>query len=210
MHDRQIDLFNPDDVDTVRVAIIGCGSIGSFVAMTLAKMGIRNFLLYDSDTVEEHNVSNQFFNKSHIGLSKTMAIQGILRTEHNIEFETYDNIEAPDDIAPCEVIIACTDNMPSRKMAYEAYKKCPSSSIFIDARMGGELFSVFSVMAGAQLADDVYFDDSEAVDLPCTARTIVYNVLGVASVIAAQLKKMLYGEQYKKEINFSYKSMEIY
>lgn len=38
------------------VIILGCGSVGSLVAVQLAKSGVGNFLLVDNDIVEYHNL----------------------------------------------------------------------------------------------------------------------------------------------------------
>ena len=45
---------------------------------------------------------------------------------------------------------------------------------------------------------------------PCTGRTIIYNVLGVASIMASQFKKVLLEEKYSSEIVFDYKNNYLY
>jgi hypothetical protein len=40
----------------LRIAVVGLGSVGSIVAETLARMGVRRLLLIDNDTIKEHNL----------------------------------------------------------------------------------------------------------------------------------------------------------
>lgn len=62
-----------------RVHIIGCGSVGSTVAELLARFGIDNFVLYDFDNVEPHNIVNQMFTTKHLYRPKTECLSEILR-----------------------------------------------------------------------------------------------------------------------------------
>ena len=65
-------------MDNARIHIVGCGSVGSTLAENLARCGCTNFELYDFDTVEPHNISNQMFNESHVGAPKIDALVDIL------------------------------------------------------------------------------------------------------------------------------------
>ena len=57
------------------VHIIGCGSVGSCIAESLARCGVRRFALYDFDHVESKNVANQAFTTDDIGLLKVDALE---------------------------------------------------------------------------------------------------------------------------------------
>ena len=74
---RSQGILNPDD--TCPVAIIGCGAIGSFVAIALAKMGFnKKFYLYDADYVGIENVGVQLFGPQHIAIPKVEALKDLL------------------------------------------------------------------------------------------------------------------------------------
>lgn len=70
---KSYDFFQPE-MCKGRVHIIGCGSVGSTVAENLARFGIEDMVLYDFDTVEEHNLVNQMFTKEDVGRLKTEAL----------------------------------------------------------------------------------------------------------------------------------------
>lgn len=65
-------------MDTARVHIIGCGSVGSTVAENLARSGVTRFSLWDFDVVEPHNLANQMFRAVDIGKSKVEALRDII------------------------------------------------------------------------------------------------------------------------------------
>ena len=55
--------------------IIGCGSIGSFTAMNLARAGAQDFMLWDDDHVATVNIGVQHFGLSHVGNSKVKMLR---------------------------------------------------------------------------------------------------------------------------------------
>lgn len=63
---------------TEKIHIIGCGSVGSTVAELLARLGLTNFVLYDFDIVEPHNIANQMFVHSDIKKPKVEATKRII------------------------------------------------------------------------------------------------------------------------------------
>jgi len=59
-------------IQTARVAVVGCGGIGSLAAMLLAGSGIRSLTLVDNDTIEESNLNRQIvWSKDDIGQLKS-------------------------------------------------------------------------------------------------------------------------------------------
>lgn len=77
MIEKFADFFDPTQVDGP-VNIIGCGAIGSTLAVMLARCGINDFELWDHDTVASHNLANQQFIYSHVGRSKTEALKELI------------------------------------------------------------------------------------------------------------------------------------
>lgn len=74
---KSFEFFNPSKMKG-RVHIIGCGSVGSTVAELLARFGIDDFVLYDFDVVEPHNIVNQMFTSKHLHRAKTECLSEIL------------------------------------------------------------------------------------------------------------------------------------
>lgn len=62
-----------------RVVILGCGSVGSLVAMELARAGVGNFLLVDADIVEYHNICRHQCGINDVGDLKVNALERKLK-----------------------------------------------------------------------------------------------------------------------------------
>jgi molybdopterin/thiamine biosynthesis adenylyltransferase len=194
---NQLSIFNPDDFKNLSVSVIGCGAIGSFTSLILAKMGLKNFILYDSDTIEEYNIPNQFYMLDQIGVKKIDALNQVLVKFAEVETDTNNNLTEEDELFS-EIVIACTDNMHSRKLAYNKAKSL--SSWFIDARMSGQTYRIYTI----DLTDEnkrleyektLYSDDVSDVG-KCTEKTIIYNVSEIAAKICSQVRKVLTKQTY--------------
>lgn len=69
--------FDPSIVDQP-INIIGCGAIGSTLAIQLTRCGLTNITLWDMDHVAPHNLANQQFLYRHIGEDKTVALKELM------------------------------------------------------------------------------------------------------------------------------------
>lgn len=56
------------------IHIIGCGAIGSNLAVMLTRLGAPNIVLWDDDVVEAHNITNQVYTDSDINQPKVVAL----------------------------------------------------------------------------------------------------------------------------------------
>jgi adenylyltransferase/sulfurtransferase len=114
-----------------RVAIIGCGALGSAQAESLARAGVGKLRLIDRDFVEFSNLQRQtMFTESDATerLPKVIAAAGHLRQiNSDIEVETeiadvnHSNIERL--IKGCDVLIDGTDNFATRYLINDACVK---------------------------------------------------------------------------------------
>lgn len=74
---KHFEFFNPVNV-IENVHVIGCGAIGSNVAEQLVRLGLQYVHLYDFDTVDAHNITNQNYFADQIGKPKCLALQETL------------------------------------------------------------------------------------------------------------------------------------
>lgn len=73
-----MDGWDKDKVSNTTVLIGGIGATGSQAAVTLARIGIGKIIVVDNDVLEEHNIGNQMYRKSQIGISKVDALKEII------------------------------------------------------------------------------------------------------------------------------------
>ncbi len=65
-----------------RVAVLGCGAVGSVVADTLAAAGVGQLTLVDADIYSEDNVFRHVLDPAYIGLPKTWGLKHQLERQY--------------------------------------------------------------------------------------------------------------------------------
>lgn len=199
------DLINLDRLGELCVLMVGAGSIGSFAAVSMAKMGIKNFEVFDFDTIELHNFANQLYSWKDVGLKK-IAILGNIMSRFGFspdessdrKFLGYDSEFTEEDIEHvrmADIVICAVDNMATRKLLWELSKKCLNVGLFIDCRIGGLQFDGFALNP-LDINDRRFFEQKEgdgksaylyeseeAAELKCTEKSIIFPVLQSASWI---------------------------
>ena len=205
---RQRDLINQKVLGTKSLTVVGCGSIGSFSALTLAKMGISKITLYDFDNVETHNLSNQFFRNQDLGLNKAEATAQILKdmTEtQNINVMPFKYEQQP---ILTDIILAVVDNIEGRQNIFMNALKSDKCKLYLDVRMNAGNLTVLAVdlTKDEQINSFVndFLLDVNPIEGRCTARTIIYTVLMCCSHVADIVKKYVTGNIYPNYLHFCF------
>jgi hypothetical protein len=71
-----------DSLDGRRVAIVGVGAIGSFVADMLVRVGVSNLTLVDGDIVKPGNLVRHLIDRDGVGKNKAQAVKDHLIRVH--------------------------------------------------------------------------------------------------------------------------------
>lgn len=112
LYDRQkdLDLNIPE-----KVCILGAGGIGSWVAVNMGLIGVKELFIIDYDVIEEHNLNRTPFRDIDIHSPKTVALMDlILERRADTEVRTFDKrIEDLTDLEMKELdgclILDCRD-----------------------------------------------------------------------------------------------------
>lgn len=182
---RQIDIVNYEEL-SIPIHLIGCGGIGSWTALTLAKMGCSNIHVYDDDEVEEHNVASQFFSDDQLEMLKTDALAVNVEKFTNMKLHLHIN-EEEKDINEGLVILA-VDSLDARRELSEIFKE--KNIFIIDGRMGGLQAEIYC----RNSKDYIIGDKEEADHEPCTAKAISFNCEYIGSMIANFVRLYIKGE----------------
>lgn len=196
-YSRQRALFDHEKVGRIPITIIGAGSIGSFTCLMLAKVGFSNITVVDFDTVEEHNLPNQFFPMGSIGQNKVEALSGYIHhfTGVNIKWKC----EKFQESVLEGVVVMAVDKMDVRQEIFKVFFKSDTCLGFVDARMGGLEFRVFTITHDT-MDRWIWYPDTEAVQERCGERSIIYNVGCVSSIVTAQVCRLVQGKDIDPEI----------
>lgn len=211
---RQTGIINVKAYRNNTITIIGCGAIGSFVAISLAKMGLTNFILFDNDTVLPHNLPNQFFTVDDIDSKKIIATSKhmmLLNPECIIDcYEKFTNttkITTP-------IVISCVDNIETRRVIFNTIQKNKKVQLFIDGRMNGLQAQVYAIdmtdVKQVTFYKQSLFSGKQAVQGRCTEKSIIFTVLGISSFICNQIVKALLGKPINNYTILDYQGNTVY
>ncbi|KNE69525.1 hypothetical protein AMAG_14089 [Allomyces macrogynus ATCC 38327] len=108
------------------VLVVGTGGLGAPVAMYLACAGIGTLGLVDHDTVAVSNIHRQVIHtEDSVGIAKTTsARQALERANSHVRYVEHnlllDASNALDTLRPYDIIVDCTDNVPTRYLLNDA------------------------------------------------------------------------------------------
>ena len=174
---RHLSVFDPDAFGNRRVDIIGAGATGSRVALSLAKLGLRNLHVWDFDSVESHNIANQAFSMSHIGSAKTQALAQVIETGTGLTITVHEEkVDGSQSLG--EVVFLLTDTMASRKEIWEkGLKLKPRTQVLIETRMGAAEGRVYTLCPSRRTHiaeyEQTFYSDAVAETSACGASVSV-------------------------------------
>lgn len=197
-YSRQVNILNPEEFNT-KINIIGAGATGSWVAFSLAKMGLSNLHIYDFDEVGMHNLPNQMFGVRDIDRNKALSIRNIIKLFTG--FTVNARNEKVDGSVPMQgIVFMLTDTMKSRKDIYNrAIKNNPSIDLLIETRMdlrGGRIYVVDPKdREQTKMYEQTFYSDDEAEVSACgVSQTVLPSALAITSHAIWKLLNHINGE----------------
>ena len=148
---RNTGILETDMMQDKTAIISGCGSVGSYVDLELARSGVGRFLLIDNDILSYANVCRHQCNITDVGNFKTNAVAERIRLinpEARVECqnEIIENVLPESFKRNCNkdsIIIGCADNRQGDLFANKiaAHYRIPMVSIgFWERAFAGEIF----------------------------------------------------------------------
>jgi len=186
-HAQQVNIFDPHACQPV--TLIGAGSVGSMIAVRLAKLGIRHLRVIDHDFIESHNIPMSEYRPCDIGQPKVTALARIIRQASGLvitaEHRRYEGGRLTG------TVIACVDRMEVRMAIWEAVRMNPAVDLLIDTRNAEEFISVFAIRPCEQGDIDYYtaflYPGDTALNQTCGRHGVCYIASFTADIALAQL-----------------------
>jgi molybdopterin/thiamine biosynthesis adenylyltransferase len=190
---RQMDLI-PVRVLGEPITIIGAGAVGSFTALTLAKMGFKDLTVFDFDKIEVENMNCQFYRFEDIGKPKALALQNLVKDFTGVEINAHNERYESGQFKG--IIISAVDSMKVRKMIWDNHKETAvATKLIIDPRMGAEFALAYAMNPMSEKDINSYektlYSDEDAEHERCTAKATMYTALGLASHVCKIVKDYL-------------------
>ena len=186
----------------IRVAVIGCGGLGGYVAEHLARVGVGSLRLVDADVFEESNLNRQLFcTEDSLGRAKVaVAAERLGAVNSGVAIESLDTLLVSDNaaalIAGCQCVVDCLDNVASR---FQLARACQEAGIpLVYGAIAGWFGQVSAVFPGDVSFVSLYgahedADGGEGVQK--TEGNLSFTAGVVASFQAAEAVKVLLGKQ---------------
>lgn len=190
---RHIAIHNPADYADKRVALIGVGTIGSWLAHILARMQV-SMTLYDHDTVEEHNLATQTYGVGDLEKPKVQAVLEQLTAIDPVDRHqaVAEKFTVTDATSTYDLIISAVDSLEARKDIARTIIDNGIPTPIIDGRVGAEQVEVyFFENAEAWLAQLPEEGDTD----PCGARFTAYSAVQAAGLMANNVKRFFCKQQ---------------
>lgn len=125
-----------------KVSILGCGGLGSNIAMILARAGIGEIFLYDFDKVEYSNLNRQNYKISDIGKEKVLASKKIIEetipyTKIHTKNIYLDEKNMDEIVENSDYFIEAFDKKESKVMVFDYFSKKENKFLFTASGMAG-------------------------------------------------------------------------
>ena len=185
-----------NEIKKQRIILAGCGGIGSWTALQLARMSPESIFLYDDDVVEMANMSGQLYGGEDIGIAK---VDAIARTLH--AYTTVQNIYAlnqrfTSETEAGDIMICGFDNMKARKTFFHSWRKHlrnisndeKKRCLYLDGRLSIDTLQIFCLTGDddyniSRYAEDYLFSDEDADATVCSMKQTTYLACMIGSFI---------------------------
>lgn len=187
---RQMELYDAENSRDC-IDIIGAGATGSWVSLLLSKLGIYSINIHDMDVIELHNIPNQFYNNSHLGMFKAPRCaancidfgSGVSTIQGSMKEITPENYS---EEIKSDTVFCLVDSMKARKELFEAAVKSGTTKLWIETRMGLTGYRIYFVHLDNQKEIDKYIDtlysDDEAEVSACgSSASVITTAMQCAS-----------------------------
>jgi len=97
-----------------RAAVVGCGALGSYIAVIAYRLGIENLVLIDRDVVQATDLHRSVYTHEDIGVPKAEALSMRFSggAEHHVVDLCAGNIQSL--LKGCDIVLDGTDNLLTR------------------------------------------------------------------------------------------------
>ena len=206
---RQQGLVPQERLLQLTATVIGVGAIGRQVALQLAALGMRRFILVDHDTVDLSNVTTQGYSLDDVGQHKVHALASALQ-HYDGQIGT---VEIPDRFRPdchlSDLIFCCVDSIDTRAAIWRKVGR--GAAFLADGRMRGEVLRIL-VVADEQSRKHyptTLFPEAEAQVGTCTARSTLYAASIAAGLMLHQFVRWLRGQGVDADLSLNLLASEM-
>ena len=181
------------------VSVIGAGGVGSMLIPCAAMMGFKKFVLWDNETLEEHNLSTTAYPDIMIGRPKVKAATESIRRYCNAKWT---HIAAKNELwfPNCDledIVFMAPDNMETRLSVWRKWRTNPNRICLVDMRMGALGIEVITLSKdNSDYFPSTWKASTEISDEPCTAKHTIFTATTVSGIGLSQAFNVLHDKPF--------------
>lgn len=183
---KSLEFFDPINDVNAPIHVIGVGAMGSRIAELLVRLGLPKIHIWDMDIVEDKNITNQVYLHHHIGMTKTDALEELLK-DINPQIKVYKH-GAYTDQSLAGYVFLCVDSIELRYNIATMHTDNPNIKAMFDTRMRLEDAQSYAAAWNNKKQKETFinsmnFSDDEAVE--ATPVSACGTTLSVASTVVS-------------------------
>ncbi|MCL1805692.1 MAG: HesA/MoeB/ThiF family protein [Clostridiales bacterium] len=162
-YSRNVNAFSREEVEAIRgksVCVVGCGGLGGYAAMCLARFGVGRLTLVDGDVFDASNLNRQLFcTERNLGKSKALeAKEALAAVNSEVEIvargEMLTAANSASILSGCDAAVDCLDSASAR-LILEA--GCEAAGIpLVHGAIGGFYGQVCCIFPGDGVISALY------------------------------------------------------
>ena len=113
-------------ISAMKIGIAGCGGLGSNAAIALARSGVLNFVIADSDKIEISNLNRQQYFIEDVGNYKVDVLSKIMKSINpSVKIETHKTKLSPENMKlifrECQIVVEAFDSVEAKAMIIKTF-----------------------------------------------------------------------------------------
>ena len=205
---RQVDIID-ESIKDIRVGLVGLGTVGSWAAPLILKLGVKELEVWDDDMVAWANVDCQLYGGDHVHRPKAEVLNEMLLAVGHTRGHTQltihqERFELPKrGVTPPDVLVSAVDNWVGRDAVLRWAAR--GSKAYIEARMMARWSVVHAIeptKANVKWMRGTFGVDGEGPAVQCGNRGTAFLGAKVGAEIAALIVNVVNGEPLPREIAY--------
>jgi len=194
--------------DNYTYHILGCGAIGSAAAIQIARMGGKEFFLYDMDRVSIENVGVSQYNLLDVEKRKVDALKRHLEDINEVKVTAVHGEFKQYQPQGSDIIVLGFDSMQARLDATTNVLKYKQPEYIIDGRMGAEHYQQYTFKKPTMKKYlTSWYSDEEGSEEPCNSKATAYCSSFSGVMIANTIRKICAEQPYQGKFSFNFPTM---
>jgi len=186
------------------VVVLGCGGLGSNVAVMLVRASVRRLTLVDFDVVAEDNLNRQHFFERHIGRPKTEALAEVLAEigptlDLRLHTETIEADNLLAFVEGADVIVEAVDTAEAKALIADVCTRyLPETPLVSVSGLAG--YGQANSISTMQITDTFYVVGDLESDIRQGHSLLASRVMVAAAHQAHQVVRLLLGVDGVREV----------